>query len=78
MSDLLIRNLEESTVNNLKERARKNNRSLQAELKSLLEVFSGLEANKVKEEVVAYSAELEKKGENFPDSTDELREERER
>jgi len=78
MSDILIRNIDEKTLKNLKERAKANSRSLQAELKSLLELFGGLEANEVKEEIVKYSADLEKKGKKFPDSTDELRNERDR
>jgi len=78
MSDILIRNIDDKTLNNLKERAKANKRSLQAELKSLLELFGGLEANEVKEEIVKYSSDLEKKGGEFPDSADELRNERER
>ena len=37
MPDVLIRNIDEQTLNKLKKRAEKNNRSLQAELKILLE-----------------------------------------
>ena len=78
MSDILIRNINDTTLKNLKERAKSNNRSLQAELKSLLELFGGLEANEVKEEIVKYSSDLEKKGKHFPDSSEELRSDRNR
>lgn len=37
MADLLIRGLSESTINKLKSRAEANNRSLQAELKIIVE-----------------------------------------
>ena len=39
MADLLIRGLSESTINKLKSRAEANNRSLQAELKSSLNML---------------------------------------
>jgi len=37
MSDVLVRNLDEAVVEQLKDRARSNGRSLQAELKLILE-----------------------------------------
>ncbi|MFQ5829990.1 MAG: hypothetical protein ACE5JD_12670 [Candidatus Methylomirabilia bacterium] len=41
MAQVLIRGLEPATVEKLKARARKNNRSLQAELKHILEQAAG-------------------------------------
>ncbi len=40
MASLLIRNLDDATVAQLKTRARRNNRSLQGELKSALEAHA--------------------------------------
>lgn len=41
MPDVLIRNIDEKTLENLKKRAAENKRSLQAELKMILEEFTG-------------------------------------
>tara|TARA_R110002124_G_scaffold135815_3_gene298848 strand:+ start:9486 stop:9722 length:237 start_codon:yes stop_codon:yes gene_type:complete len=78
MPDVLIRNINEETLNNLKKRAENNNRSLQAELKSLIELHAGQSKedslNMVKEIYERYKAE----GRFFSDSVDDIREDRNR
>ncbi len=76
MADVLIRNIDKNTLNRLKERAKRNKRSLQAELKNALEEY----AVPTHEEVIAKVREIresfEKKGIIFPDSTEEIRKSR--
>lgn len=78
MADVLIRNIDKNTLNKLKERAKENNRSLQEELKELVEFHAkpDLEEtrNRVNEILVKYKAS----GKSFPDSGEELSEDRER
>lgn len=78
MADILIRNIDENTLKNLKKRAKSNNHSLQAELKSLLEMHGRTDIeetrNMVKDILENYRAE----GRIFPDSVDDIREDRER
>ena len=76
MPQLLIRNLEEQTITVLKERARRHNRSLQGEVKLILE-----EAVIRPEETPTAIAERWQgyfAGRLFSDSTELLREDRER
>ena len=78
MADVLIRNVDKNTLNRLKERAKKNNRSLQEELKELVEFHAKPDLaetrNRVNEILVKYKAS----GKSFPDSGDEISEDRER
>lgn len=78
MADVLIRNIDKNTLNRLKERAKKNNRSLQEELKELVEFHAKPDLaetrNRVNEILVKYKAS----GKSFPDSGDEISEDRER
>jgi len=78
MADVLIRNIGKDTLENLKKKAKRNSRSLQAELKSLLEAYgqSNIEEtrNMVREELAKYRAERRR----FSDSVDDLRELRNR
>ena len=48
MPDVLIRNIDEKTLNTLKKRAEKNNRSLQSELKKMLEEYAGTDMDRSK------------------------------
>jgi plasmid stability protein len=74
MPNVLIRNIDDNTLDNWKKRAARNNRSLQAELKSVLEKHGNVDIeetrNMVREELTKYRAE----GRMFSDSTDDLRE----
>lgn len=76
MPQLLIRNLEPETVERLKARAKRHNRSLQGEAKSILE-----ESAKVSmAEARTLSDKWHKKlaGRKFSDSADLIREDRDR
>lgn len=76
--DVLIRNIDEETLSKLKKKASANNRSLQAELKSLLEDYAGPDIEEVRamarESIRKYKAE----GRKFSDSAKDIREDRER
>lgn len=76
--DVLIRNIDEETLGKLKKIAEANNRSLQQELKLLLERHAGPDIEEVRrmarESIERYKAQ----GRKFSDSTDEIREDRER
>lgn len=77
--DVLIRDLDEETVEKLKEKASLNKRSLQAELKEVLQDYAGrYDIEKVRamarESIKKYKAE----GKKFSDSTKDIREDRER
>ncbi|MEX0722293.1 MAG: hypothetical protein WD053_00365 [Gracilimonas sp.] len=78
MPDVLVRNIDDNILNSWKKRAARNNRSLQAELKSVLENHANVDIeetrNMVREELTKYRAE----GKMFSDSTDDLRELRDR
>jgi len=78
MADVLIRNIDEKTLNNLKKRAERNNRSLQAELKSIIEIHGETDIEEVRamvrESIEKYRAE----GKVFSDSTKLIREDRDR
>lgn len=78
MADVLIRNIDKETLEKLKELAKNNNRSLQEELKELVDSYAkpDLEEtrNKVHDILVKYKAS----GKSFPDSGEELSEDRDR
>ncbi len=78
MPDVLIRNIDEKTLERLKERAKANKRSLQEELKELLEFHSGRNHEKAIEMVREIQEKYKQSGKLFPDSTEEIRKERER
>jgi len=76
--NVLIRDIDEEILEKLKKKAAANNRSLQEELKSLLESHAGPDIEKIRtmarESIRKYKAE----GRKFSDSTDDIREDRER
>ena len=76
MAQVLIRNLEPETVARLKERAKEHHRSLEAELRDILERAAGRRSGDWKKGL----AELDRmfKGRKMPDSTPLIREERNR
>ncbi|MEO7716995.1 MAG: Arc family DNA-binding protein [Capsulimonas sp.] len=76
MAQVLIRDIDETTVSQLKERARSNHRSFEAELRLILEQAA-------QRSMHSSAAELEKiramfAGRTFSDSVELLREDRER
>ena len=76
MPQLLIRNLDEPTIDKLKELAKRHNRSLQGEVKLILEEHAARpqeEPLMIAERWQSYFAER-----TFSDSTNQVREDRER
>lgn len=78
MPNVLIRNIDDETLDRLKSKAEKNNRSLQGELLEILKesAHSNIEEtrNMVNELMVEYRTESR----TFSDSADDLREARDR
>lgn len=76
MPQLLIRNLDEETIQNLKDRAKRHNRSLQGEVKLILEEC----ANRPDETPLAIADRWQGyfAGRTFSDSAELVREDRER
>lgn len=78
MADVLIRNIDKEILKRLKERAKENNRSLQEELKELVDGHAKPDIaetrNRVNEILIKYKASAK----SFPDSGKELSEERDR
>jgi plasmid stability protein len=78
MADVLVRNIDEGTLNKLKLRAKKNNRSLQAELKSLLDMYAGPDIEETHSMVREIYERHEASGKTFSDSAKDLSEDRAR
>lgn len=78
MPDVLIRNIDKETLDRLKERAKRNKRSLQEELKELLKIHSGIQSDRAIEMVREIQEKYKKSGTIFPDSTEEIRKDRDR
>jgi plasmid stability protein len=76
MPDILVRDLDERTLDRLKERARRHGRSLQGEAKTLLERAAGLDAESVAAMFDRWDGRL--KGRRFSGSAKLVREDRER
>jgi plasmid stability protein len=79
MAQILVRELDESVVERLKKRAREDGRSLQSEVKLILERA----ANEPRVDMTAARALVEDirkrfKGRRFPDSVELIREDRSR
>lgn len=78
MASVLIRDIPEEIVNRLKRIARKNNRSLQQELKALLENTVSQPSVDVFQRVAEIKGQLRRKGVRFTDSVKMLRMDRAR
>lgn len=78
MADVLIRNIDKETLDKLKERAKNNNRSLQEELKDLLEGYAKPDIEETRNRVNEILTKYKASGKSFPDSGDELSEDRDR
>lgn len=76
--DVLIRDIDEEVLSKLKKKASANNRSLQAELKSLLESHAGPDIEEVRKMVRETLAKYKAEGRKFSDSTKDIREDRNR
>jgi plasmid stability protein len=76
MAQILVRDLEVETVDRLKARARSRGRSLQAEVKSILVNAARLDAGEAR--ALAGRIRRRFRGRRFADSTDLIREDRDR
>jgi plasmid stability protein len=76
--NVLIRDLDEQTVNELKKRAETGNRSLQAELKAIIEEAAARNWQRTWAAADNIFEELRATGRKFSDTTELLREDRER
>ena len=75
MPDILVRGLSEETIRRLKARAKRNGRSLQREVRAILESAAGLS---VAEALNVARQWREKLGRQFDDSAKPIREDRQR
>lgn len=80
MAQILVRNLDEDTVNKLKNRAKMNGRSLQSEVKTILELVAVEPETLDRETAQKMLIEFQKKfkGKKLTDSVELIREERDR
>lgn len=76
--DVLVRDLDEETVNALKKRAGDSSRSLQAELKAILQEAASDNWQKTWAAADRIFEELRRSGQRFSDTTELLREDRNR
>ena len=76
--NVLIRDLDKKTVDALKKRAGDSNRSLQAELKSILQEAADNDWQRTWAAADRIFEELRRSGQKFSDTTELLREDRER
>jgi plasmid stability protein len=78
MPNILVRNLEPATVEELRARAKRNERSVQAEVKAILEEATRSRAGAV-ERALRLSREMHEMtvGRSIPDSADMIRDDRE-
>ncbi len=76
--NVLVRNLDEKTLEKLKKKASANNRSLQEELKGVLEDHAGQDIEETRRMVRETLAKYRAEGRMFSDSTKDIREDRER
>jgi len=78
MAQLLIRNLDETTITNLKQKAQRNHRSMQAEAQRILENATQVEPTQFWKGAEEIRKRLESAGGTFSDSTEMVREDRDR
>lgn len=76
MAQLLIRNLEPEVIKRLKLRAKQHHRSLQSELKFIVESATKMSIEEARKTSTAWHKRLE--GHTFTDSAEQLREDRNR
>ncbi len=76
MPQILVRNLDVATLDRLKARAKAHGRSLQAEVKLILEQSAQQDAATFWTRATALQQSLAASGRAFHDSVDDLREER--
>lgn len=79
MAEILVRNLDEEVVKQLKSRAARSGRSLQSEVKNILELAASAPAADAESAIkLALAVRRRFKGRAFPDSAKLIREDRDR
>lgn len=79
MAQIVVRNLDDAVVDRLKARAEQNNRSLEAEVRHILgQAAEQLSWTEAWERLDAFRQEMIGSGRTFGDSTDLIREDRDR
>ena len=76
MAQILVRNLDARVVERLKRRAKDQGRSLQAEVKMILEQAATVDVDTAREMLEQFRRRF--KGRKFPDSVELIREDRDR
>ena len=75
--NVLVRGVDEETLKKLKKKAAANHRSLQEELKTLLEMHAGPDIEEIRAMARASIRKYKAEGRKFSDSTKDIREIRE-
>ena len=78
MAQLLIRNLEDETIQRLKARAKSHGRSLQKELQLIIEEAAQQNPIEAWDAIDQFRSRLEQSGRVFSDSVELIREDRDR
>jgi hypothetical protein len=78
MTDVLIRDLDDDILDHLKRRAERNDRSLQSELKRIVEQNARIDTGDFWDKVDQIREQSESRDKEFSDSSELLREDRER
>jgi len=78
MADVLIRNIDKETLERLKKKAKSNNRSLQEELKELVDKFATPDVEETRNRVNEILTKYKASGTSFPDSGEDLSDDRDR
>ncbi|MCD6217233.1 Arc family DNA-binding protein [bacterium] len=76
MAEILVRNLDKKTVDRLKKRAKKKGRSLQTEVKQILEQAASIDMDAARKLTSNIRSGLKRK--KFSDSTELIREDRDK
>ncbi len=76
MAQIIVRNLDDTVVERLKARARENDRSLEAEVRNILEQSAKVDIAQARQIVMERRKELQ--GRVFADSVELIREDRDR
>jgi plasmid stability protein len=76
MAQIIVRNLDDAIVARLKNRARTNGRSLEAEVRQILEQSARVDMAQARQMAIDIRERL--KGKKFPDVAELIREDRER
>ncbi len=76
MAQILVRNIDDAVVERLKARARTNDRSLEAEVRQILEQSAKFDMSRARQIVMERRKKLQ--GRKFTDSVDLIREDRDR